>query len=432
MVRSSRTSRRLLAAGLLAGLCALSGCGNDTGGTGSNTGKAVDDGSTITMWARASTASQSQALVKAYNATHKNQISLTVVPTDNYLQKVGIAAGARDLPCLLAADVAYTPDFTSKKLYQDITKRVDALPFAAELTPSHMTLGTRDGQKYTVPHTIGMSAIFQNDVLLKAAGIDPSAELTSLKQLADNARKVAALGNGEIGLYYTGNNGGSIAFTHFPSIWASGGEALSEDGTTSRLAEQQSVAVFQAYNQMFKDGSVSPSVRNESGATRDEVFATGKVGYMLASNSVVDKVPASSTLKIGVQGIPGVTSGSSTFVGGDAIGISTSCKAPDAAWDFLAWSLGDHAQVEVYAKSRQLTLRGDLAENKYAADDPRILKLNKLVGQGRTPYAVKFGQTFNDLNGPWLAVARGALFGADPAGSLSAATGELNESLSTR
>ncbi|MEV4805681.1 hypothetical protein AB0K18_37270 [Nonomuraea sp. NPDC049421] len=113
-----------------------------------------------------------------------------------------------------------------------------------------MQLGTRDGREYTVPHTIGTSAIFQNDVLLKRAGIDPAAPLTSLEQLAENARKVAALGDG-------------------------------------------------------------------------------------------------------------------------AIGISSSCRAPDAAWDFFAWSLGDEAQVEVYAKSGRLRLRGDLAENKYAAADPR-------------------------------------------------------------
>jgi multiple sugar transport system substrate-binding protein len=83
----------------------------------------------------------------------------------------------------------------------------------------------------------------------------------------------------------------------------------------------------------------------------------------------------------------------------------------------------------VYAKSNQLTLRTDLADNKYAANDPRMIKLNKLVAQGRTPYAVNFGQTFNDLNGPWLAVAREALFGADPAGALSAANDKLNQSL---
>jgi multiple sugar transport system substrate-binding protein len=280
-----------------------------------------------------------------------------------------------------------------------------------------------------LPHTIGMSAVFQNDVLLRQAGIDPAAPLTSLSNLADNAANVAALGPDYTGLYFTGNNGGSIAFTHFPSVWASGGEVLSPDGTAALLDSPAVVRTFELYNRMFADHTVPDSARNESGATRNEVFATGKVGYMLASNSVLETVEENDSLKIGVQGIPGVDGGQSTFVGGDVIGISSSCEQDDAAWDFLAWSVGDEAQVQVYAKSHQLTVRTDLASNEYSADDQRIRALNDLVATGRTPYSVNFGQTFNDPQGPWLAVARDALFGGDAAGALTGANGAVTESL---
>ena len=53
----------------------------------------VDDGTTLTMWTRAATEARSQALVDAYNASHQNQIELTVVPTDDYQTMVGAAAG---------------------------------------------------------------------------------------------------------------------------------------------------------------------------------------------------------------------------------------------------------------------------------------------------------------------------------------------------
>ena len=38
---------------------------------------------------------------------------------------------------------------------------------------------------------------------------------------------------------------------------------------------------------------------------------------------------------------------------------------------------------------------------------------NELVGKGETPYALNFGATFNDPTGPWLKVARDAVFGDD-------------------
>ena len=52
----------------------------------------VDDGTKLTMWTRAATQARSEALVEAYNAIHKNQIEMTVVPTDDYQTKVGAAA----------------------------------------------------------------------------------------------------------------------------------------------------------------------------------------------------------------------------------------------------------------------------------------------------------------------------------------------------
>ncbi|WP_432519780.1 ABC transporter substrate-binding protein [Kineococcus sp. SYSU DK006] len=419
-----RSTSRALAALALTGTLAITACGGGSEDT------AAESGGTVTMWARAATSSQSQALVDAYNASHETQVQLTVVPTDNYLQKVGVAAGSQDLPCLLASDVVYAPDFISKNLFQDLTDRIDALPFAGDLAPAHMEQGTVDGAKHVLPHTIGMSAVFQNDVLLQRAGIDPAAPVTTLRQLAENATKVAALGPDVTGLYFTGNNGGSIAFTHFPTVWASGGEILSEDGESATLDDPQTAAAFQVFNDLFKAGVVPDSARNETGATRNEVFAGGNVGYMLASNSVLETVDETDQLKIGVQGIPGVDGGVSTFVGGDVIGISSSCEQADAAWDFLEWSVGDQAQVQVYAKAHQLTVRTDLATNEFSAEDPRVQMLNELVAQGQTPSSTKFGQTFNDPQGPWLAVARDALFGDAPAAqSLAAGQNSVTESL---
>src|SRR3954452_19591251 len=102
----------------------------------------ADDGSTITMWTRAATEIQSKLLVDAYNASHKNKVELTVVPTDNYAQKIATAAGGKALPDLFAADVIFAPNYTSKNLFLDITARIDALPFKDSLAPSHIKLGT--------------------------------------------------------------------------------------------------------------------------------------------------------------------------------------------------------------------------------------------------------------------------------------------------
>jgi multiple sugar transport system substrate-binding protein len=116
-------------------------------------------------------------------------------------------------------------------------------------------------------------------------------------------------------------------------------------------------------------------------------------------------------MKIGVTPIAGPDGGESTFVGGDSVGISSTSKNPDAAWDFLSWTVGDDAQVEVMAKNKDVLARTDLSGNKYSAADPRVVLINSLVAKGQTPYALRFGETYNDPQGPWLRLARESLFG---------------------
>jgi multiple sugar transport system substrate-binding protein len=137
-------------------------------------------------------------------------------------------------------------------------------------------------------------------------------------------------------------------------------------------------------------------------------------------------------MDIGVAPIPGPDGGESTFVGGDVIGISASSKNADAAWDFLQWTLSDETQVEIVAKNSDVVARSDLADNKYSADDPRVVLSNQLVAKGVTPYSLNFGATYNDPTGPWLKVARDAVFGNDVAKALTEGKAKLTSSLSAQ
>ncbi len=157
------------------------------------------------------------------------------------------------------------------------------------------------------------------------------------------------------------------------------------------------------------DGIVAPGARDETGTTWTGVFPKGKVGVMPMPSTTLGLMP--KDLDLGVAPIPGPDGGQSTFVGGDAIGISATSDKADQAWNFLAWSLGDDAQVDVVAAHKDVVARTDLASNKHSDADPRLVTINELVAKGRTPYALKFGQTFNDPNGPWLTLMRNAVFG---------------------
>ncbi|MDF2707350.1 MAG: extracellular solute-binding protein [Nonomuraea muscovyensis] len=400
--------RRLAGIAILGVLAFTTACGGGDGGAP----EPADGPVTITMWTRAATQAQSERLVRAYNGSHKNQVKLTVIPTDNYQPRIASAAGAKQLPDVFAADVIFVPNYTSQGLFLDVTDRIAALPFKDKLAPSHMKLGTLDGRQYTIPHTLDLSVWFWNKDLYEKAGLDPEQGPRSLKEFAQHATAIQekAGKDGKVhGTFFGGNCGGCYVFTFWPSVWAAGGQVMNPEGTTSLNDQPAMTEVFKIWREMYDKKVTGPTAKEEQGPTWTGFFPKGEIGVMPMPSTTLGAMPAD--MKIGVAPIAGPDGGESTFIGGDSIGVSATSEHADAAWEFLSWTMSDEAQVEVMAKNKDVVARTDLASNKYSAEDPRVVLINSLVAKGQTPYALRFGQTFNDPQGPWLRLAREAIFG---------------------
>jgi multiple sugar transport system substrate-binding protein len=425
-----QTPRRLaLALAATLALAFAAGCGGDDEPSGAARDGSADDGSTITMWTRAATQAQSERLVEAYNASHKNKVELTVIPTDNYQARIASAAGGRNLPDVFASDVIYAPNYTSQGLYLDVTDRIDALPFKDSLAPAHMRLGTYEDRMYTVPHTLDLSVLFYNKDLYRKAGLDPEQPPTTLAEFADHARTIREeIGGKTYGTHWGGNCPGCYVFTFWPSVWAAGEDVMNEDGTASTIDTPAMAETFRIYGELAREGVANPPTKGEQGPTWTGFFGEGNIGVMPMPSTTLGLQPKG--LDIGVAPIPGPEGGESTFVGGDVIGIAATTDEADAAWDFLSWTLSEEAQVGILAKNKDVVARTDLADNEHSSADERVQLINELVEKGVTPYSLNFGETYNDPNGPWLKVARDAVFGGDVEGALQTGKEALTAALS--
>lgn len=406
-----RTKRSVVGVAAAAALAIMvAGCTPaPTENPGSTDPLGVDNGTNLTMWSRSATETQSQAFVDAYNASHENQVELTIIPNDDFVTKVGAAAGGGGLPDLISADIVFVPNWTSQGLFLDITDRIDSLPFVDTIAPSHIEAGTWEGAKYIVPHTMDLSVLFYNKDLYEQAGLDPEAPPTTLKEFDEQARAIAEVPGDHNGTFFGGDCGGCLVFTWWPSIWADGGEPLSADGRTAQLNSPEAKAVFEIYRGLVTDGIVYTGTDTEKGPTWVQPFGDGKVGIMPMPSTMLGSMPETT----GVAAIPGVDGNGSTFVGGDGLGISGTSKNADAAWNFVAWSLSDEAQVEVLAKGGNVVARTDLATNKYSEADPRVVMINEIAASGHTPFSTNFNAAFNAPGSPWLTLLRNQVFG-DP------------------
>ena len=199
----------------------------------------------------------------------------------------------------------------------------------------------------------------------------------------------------------------------WPIAWADGVEIMNPEGTESFLNNDTMRTIYSAFREMVEDGTVlMPDSETEAGPTWTGYYPRGIIGIMpfpatlqgLANDALPDE-------DIGITSIKGIDGGESTFVGGDAIGISRDSDNVDAAWNFLAWLMTEEAQVEVVAKQGNVVARADLAENQYSSADPRLVLFNSIAAKGKTPFAINFGATYNDPQGPWIPLFRNAVFG---------------------
>jgi multiple sugar transport system substrate-binding protein len=265
-----------------------------------------------------------------------------------------------------------------------------------------------EGKEHVLPFVLDLSMLMWNKDLFTEAGLDPEKAPATLAEFADAAKKIQALGKEGVSGTSTGLNcGGCLVFTWFPSIWASGAQVMNPEGTESLLNSDIAKQVYSTWKDLNAAGAVAPGSADETGPTWVAGFQEGKVGIMPYPATLL----SSLDFDAGVAGLPGVDGGASTFVGGDGIGVSKDSELTDQAWNFLSWMMSEDAQVGVLAKDGNAVSRSDLANNEYAAKDPRLVTINEVAGAGVTPVALNFQQAFNAPGSPWLTLTRNAVLG---------------------
>lgn len=373
----------------------------------------LDDGSELTMWTRAPLERQAKNAVDAYNASHSNQVRLEIIPNDDVEGKVGAAIQTQSLPCILAGDVVRVPYWTQQGVFMDLTDRIDSMSNIDDIAVGHIEAGTYEGAKHTLPFVTDISVLVWNKDLYEKAGLDPERPPTNMTEFVEHAKAVAALNEpGVAGTYFPGQSGGAVSFMMFPSIWADGENVVSEDGRESLMDNPSSVGYFEAIRELAEtENGLGAGSKEETGATWVAPFQEGKIGLMPYPFTVVAEMYEGADFEVGVAGIPGVEGGVSTFLGGDAIGVSSSCESPDQAWNFMSWLMSEDAQQEVFADNNDTASNVKVLAEGYSKADPRTLAANDTIQYGRTPAAINYGEAFNAPGSPWQLLIQDAVWG---------------------
>lgn len=256
-----------------------------------------------------------------------------------------------------------------------------------------------------------------NKALYEEAGLDPEHGPATYAEFEEQAKAVAALNkDGVAGSYLAGQSGGALTFKLFPSIWADGEEAISEDGTEAYLNSDTAKSILKVWRNLAETpNGLGDGSKEETGATWTAPFANGNIGVMPYPNTSIASIieaEADGGFECGVCIIPGTEAGDgSTYLGGDAMGISRNCEHVDQAWNFIAWLMTEEAQQEVFADNNDTASNLKVLANGYENADERVKTFNATIEHGHTPKAIYFNEAFNAAGSPWQILIQDAVWG---------------------
>lgn len=385
----------------------------------------------VNLWVRTSSGAVLQALADQFNASHEDKVIVTQITAEQMVTKLGASIAGGAPPDGVVMDLIYLPTFAAADTLEDITEFVDGLPYAQSLSPSHVRLGSFDGKKFAVPMLPDASTIAYNKDLFEKAGLDPEKGPTTLKEVAEYAEKIHALGEDTYGFMYVAASGSWQVYTFTPHIWAAGADVLSEDGRTATIDTPAMRETLELYHQMWANGSTHPTTRSGVGNDAVSAFASGKVGILMTGSYIVNLLTSQyPDVDFGIVPIPGPDGGASSFAGGDALtlikGITPEKKA--VALQFVDFYMQPEQQVFI-TKESGMPPRTDVADEAYAQFDPRNLIAYNTLAEARTPYTFASDELFVSRTGPWLNMLNRAIFDGDIDGAITAAQDEFTKIL---
>ncbi|MFV0429375.1 MAG: ABC transporter substrate-binding protein [Arachnia sp.] len=385
----------------------------------------------VTLWARDSQSDFMQQLADEFNATHQTQVEVTIVTSDQYVQKFGTAAAGGDAPDLASIDLVYVPYFASVGALSDLTEQVEALDWKDDMSPAHTRQGVYEGRVYSMPFTADVSVLYYNKDLMAAAGLDPESPPTTMDELAAAAAAVAGIDEATYGTVFSGACGGCALFGLAPHVWAAGGNLLSDDGTTAQLDSPEVTDMLEMYRGLYDDDMVPELVTTDGGSNAGEAFAQGRAGFYQWGSFYVSAL-ADADFDWGVVPIAGPNAGdSAAFAGGDNITIPAGASNPEGAWEFLEWASSQAGQ-QMLVDQGQMPIRMDLIDDIYTPLDERNAVFADALATGNCPYSVVENELFNDSNGIWATLIQEAIFGdtsvADAQATAQEAAQELIDS----
>jgi N,N'-diacetylchitobiose transport system substrate-binding protein len=373
MRRSAIPLRSSLAALLVTGLAAATGCAPSTASNGSS-GTDAKSG-TIRVWLfqevnnapKAKVVDQAVARFAKEHPGAKAQV--TYIPIDTRAEKMKAAFNdPKSAPDVVEFGNTDTAGYVSDGGLADITGEFGKWADAKNVTQSVKSSVSVNGKVYGLPWYVGVRALYYRTDIFKEMGLKPPA---TQAELTTTARKIRARHPELYGLA----TGAKNVFAMMPYVWSAGGDlAVKKGGAyTATIDSAASKKGIKAYTELIAKDNCPPAQCAEMGGDAGiQAFASGKAGMVIGgdySHQAVESGAAKG--KYAVVPLPGLTPGTiaPAFAGGNNLGVMRSTSHRSLAVDFTELLGGNEYQGKMFDAMGNMPALSDV-QSQVAAKAP--------------------------------------------------------------
>lgn len=342
MKRMRKAIALLLALATASGMAA---CGNQDEKAADSSGDKIE----LTMWVRASSATNNQAItIDEFNES-QDKIHVTVESYgDNYDEVLRLASQSKDLPDIyeitgLSNPMTYMETGLAVPLNDYITDEMKD-----EFNPSAFTKYTIGDDVYAIPHQTRFIRVFYNRDLFEKAGLNPDEFPTTLEGMYDAARAITEAGNGEFYGFGLPLKSTSTWERNVDDIAILSGLTgpYAFDYTTGKFDFAKQKPIIEYFAKMYEDGLVMPGAESLDIEVIRANFIANKIGMYLDGSWMVNgynnEIEGGDVTNWDVAQVPvfeGTERAKDYLMLESGHCISSTCEEPEAAFEAIKYLL---------------------------------------------------------------------------------------------
>lgn len=306
------------------------------------------------------------ALIKDYNnsSTAKATITEQYIPRNELLKKYTLGVVSNELPDIAMVDNPDSASFCAMGLFTDITDRFNKWS-DNKFNAGPLNSGKYKDKQYTLPMRSNDLALWGNNDMIKAAGIDKLP--TTWDELEAACKKLQQTNSKVYPLAFSAVKSEEGTFQFLPFLQSAGGDV-------NNLGSAESIKALTFVTNLVKNKYVSAESINWTQNDVEKQFASGNSAMMVAGPWHIPNVAKDApNLKYTIAYIPKDKEYSSSL-GGENLGITKACKNVDAAWDFLSTFLSTDNNVKFNKNGGTISPHSNATAEMQYPNDP-VMKI---------------------------------------------------------